>query len=225
FPLHLSRNSIMATVFLAQPIAEFDGIVQPHEANWMSLVPRDTRVVPDVFSAPDKLTSCFVPLMPSPGLLSFGLVVRRRYEVPELPDRNFMNAHQEGLWDNHPTGGTLTSNGLLQHVFDTGSCEYIFDLGRRASHRKLAWRNEAQLHADGISELDWHAEVLGPCLLMGLRLRRIKWGDRKRRRLLHKRWSSRGKRRRIATGRDCYGRQRPPAQMCQPGKLSQGQRK
>src|SRR5262249_25684626 len=54
----------------------------------------------------------------------------------------------------------------------------------RRSHRKLAGRDESQLHADAVGELDRHAEMLGPGFLELLCLRRVKWS--------HSQWRRRG---------------------------------
>ena len=58
--------------------------------------------------------------------------------------------------------------------------EGLFNLLLRAAHREFARRDKSELHADGIRVLDRHVEVLGPRLLVFLRLLGIKRRNRRR---------------------------------------------
>ena len=51
----------------------------------------------------------------------------------------------------------------------------------RTSHRELARRDQAELHADAVRILDRHTEVLGPGFLMSFGLRSVEGGDGGRR--------------------------------------------
>ena len=100
--------------------------------------------------------------------------------------RDFIHAQIDRLRQDHlvPRGFRLDAllhvlvirDDILEGRFD----EDRFDLERRAAHREFARRDKSELHADGVGVLDRHVEVLGPRLLVFLRLLGIKWRNRRR---------------------------------------------
>ena len=95
--------------------------------------------------------------------------------------RDFIYAQINRLRQDHLVLRSFRLDALLPLLVVRGNLESLFNLLLGATHRELAGRDEAELHAEGVGVLDRHAEVLGPRHLMLLGLLGIKRRDGGRR--------------------------------------------
>src|SRR3979490_930288 len=90
-----------------------------------------------------------------------------------------MDAEVDRLRQNHLVLRSFTPDQVLHLPVFARSLEGLFNFGRRGPHYELPWRDEDELHAEGVGVLDRYLEVGSPFLLMLLRLfgieRRNRW--------------------------------------------------
>ena len=146
---------------LAQLRTEFGGIVPAHRFHWMA---GGLHAGDGLFLGPHRSKAG--------GIDAHDLFVFR------LSD--FVDAQVDRLRQDDLVLRRFALHAFLPAPVSELKLEGLFNLLLRAAHREFARRDKSELHADGVGVLDRHVEVLGPRLLVFLRLLGIKWRNRRR---------------------------------------------